>query len=303
MSTKRVLVVFGSKRGGTEEIAREIADTLRANRLQVDVAPAATVTDVTPYHVVVIGGSLYMMRWNRDAKRFVRRHAVELRRRQVWMFSSGPLDASASTRALAPVPAVAAVMEEVGARGHATFGGRLEPDADGWIASAMAKSHAGDWRDWQRIRDWARTIASAVDKPEPVKPVARPRGFGGLLAGLCLLVGVAAIAGGVALVVRPDGSSIGLPPKLLASTPFTSFLIPGLILLVIGLGSSIAAALVVRNTPRADGAAFLAGLVLFGWTVIQMGIVGIFTVLQLGCLIVAFAIVMLSMRLRGHITA
>jgi menaquinone-dependent protoporphyrinogen oxidase len=301
---KRVLVTFGSKRGSTEEIAREIASTLRATGMVVDVAAAGTVSDVTPYHAVVIGGSLYMMRWSRDAKHFVRRHAAELRRRQVWMFSSGPLDGSASERVISPVPNVAALMAEVGARGHATFGGRLESDADGWIASAMAKNHAGDWRDWQRIRNWAREIANDIELPGSVKPVPRPRASGGALAALCILVGAMAIIGGIALVLWPDGSAIRLPLDMLATSPFESFLIPGLILLVvIGLGNTIAGALLCRNTPRSDIIAFVAGLALFGWTVIQIAMVSRFSALQLGSLVVGFAIVALSMRLRGPITA
>ena len=47
----------------------------------------------------------------------------------------------------------------IGARGHATFGGRLPADAKRFPASAMAKTHAGDWRDPEHIRGWAADVA------------------------------------------------------------------------------------------------------------------------------------------------
>ena len=58
-------------------------------------------------------------------------------------------------------------MERTGARGHITFGGRLSPDASGFPASAMAKKHAGDWRDRAQVRQWARTVASQLSASAP----------------------------------------------------------------------------------------------------------------------------------------
>ncbi|WP_227981990.1 flavodoxin domain-containing protein [Nocardia spumae] len=42
------------------------------------------------------------------------------------------------------------------------FGGRLAPDARGFIASSMAKNRAGDFRDEQRVTDWAADIAAQI---------------------------------------------------------------------------------------------------------------------------------------------
>ncbi|MEZ5143227.1 MAG: hypothetical protein R2726_12020 [Acidimicrobiales bacterium] len=40
-----------------------------------------------------------------------------------------------------------------------TFGGRLPADAKGFPASAMAKDHAGDWRDHDQVQAWAGDVA------------------------------------------------------------------------------------------------------------------------------------------------
>ena len=158
----RVLIAYGSKRGSTEEIARAIGWTLEGTGLEVDVRPAADVRDVGPYEAVVLGGAVYMNHWHRDAKRFGRRFAGLLRTRRVWLFSSGPLDLTAEEVEIPSVGFVAKLAERIGARGHATFGGRLALDAAGYAASAMAKNMAGDYRNFGEIRLWASGIAREI---------------------------------------------------------------------------------------------------------------------------------------------
>ncbi|MFN8035833.1 MAG: flavodoxin domain-containing protein [Acidimicrobiia bacterium] len=157
-----ILVVHGSKMGGTAGIADVVAVTLRSNGHGAAVEAAETVRSLEGYDAVVVGGALYATRWRRSAARFVKRHAAALRARPVWFFSSGPLDDSARDHEIPPTRQVARLMERVGARGHATFGGRLPPDAKGFPARAMAKDHAGDWRDFDQVRAWAASIAEQL---------------------------------------------------------------------------------------------------------------------------------------------
>lgn len=171
----RVLVTYGSKRGGTEGIARQVAETLRVEGLDVELRPPGEIDDVSAYDAVIVGGALYANRWFRLARRFVHRHAQKLRERPVWFFSSGPLDGTAEQSEIAPTSQVQALMKQVGARGHMTFGGRLEKDAKGFIAHAMARTHAGDWRDSGHIQRWARSVAAELrpgreGRPTPVEP-------------------------------------------------------------------------------------------------------------------------------------
>jgi menaquinone-dependent protoporphyrinogen oxidase len=158
----RILVAYGSTRGGTEGLAHMVADGLRENGLDAEAVPARQVRQLDGYDAIVVGGALYAFRWHRDARRFVRRHLAGLRERPVWLFSSGPLDDSAARGAILPVPGVRKLMGRCGARGHATFGGRLRADARGFPASAMAKKNSGDWRDPVQVKEWARTIATAL---------------------------------------------------------------------------------------------------------------------------------------------
>jgi menaquinone-dependent protoporphyrinogen oxidase len=172
----RVLVTWGSKRGGTEGIARTIGDTLQAEGFDVDVLPPRVAAKTTGFDAAIVGGALYASRWHRAARRFVSRRQRDLRRVPVWFFSSGPLDDSSDRENIPPTPHVQALMERVGALGHATFGGRLAPDARGFPASAMAQKRSGDWRNPSRIRAWTTDIARALPTARPGPIAVQPGG-------------------------------------------------------------------------------------------------------------------------------
>jgi menaquinone-dependent protoporphyrinogen oxidase len=146
-------------------LANMVAAALRQEGFTVDVGPAGSTPGVENYDAVLVGGALYAMRWHRDARRFVKRHARQLRQRPTYLFSSGPLDDSASAGDIPPVKGVQALIDKIGARGHATFGGRLTPDAKGFVASAMAKKSAGDWRDPDQVKSWVQHLATDLRAP------------------------------------------------------------------------------------------------------------------------------------------
>ncbi|QEN14730.1 flavodoxin domain-containing protein [Mycolicibacterium sp. ELW1] len=159
---KRVLVAYGSTRGGTAKLAAMIGEALTEAGLTAVVMPARDVMGLADVDAVIVAGALYANRWHRDARRFVRRHSSPLRDLPVWLVSSGPLDDSAARGVIAPTRQVAKLIERVGARGHQTFGGSLATDARGFPASAMARTRAGDWTDVDHVRRWVATIAQQL---------------------------------------------------------------------------------------------------------------------------------------------
>jgi menaquinone-dependent protoporphyrinogen oxidase len=157
-----VLIAYGTKRGGTAGLAEMIGRELAARGLGTTIQPARQVASIEGFDAVVLAGSLYATRWNKDAVRSTRRHAAALRGKPVWLVSSGPLDETASEGEIAPVRQVADAMASIGARGQVTFGGRLEPTAKGFPARAMARTRSGDWRDPDHVRKWAADIAEEL---------------------------------------------------------------------------------------------------------------------------------------------
>src|SRR6187399_1855706 len=86
-----VLVAYASKHGSTEGIAQAIADALVDHEVKAEAKRVDMVDDLGPYEAVVLGSAVYAGAWMREAVAFAERHAGELSRRPVWLFSSGPL--------------------------------------------------------------------------------------------------------------------------------------------------------------------------------------------------------------------
>jgi menaquinone-dependent protoporphyrinogen oxidase len=158
----KVLVAYGSKHGGTAEIAEWIATALRGRGLEADVMSGSAVEDVGSYDAVIIGGALYAGIWQKNARKLVRRHRHDLEKRPVWLFSSGPLDHSADEGKLEQAKGVTKAAQRLGARGDICFGGVLAPDAEGMIASSMAEKVAGDYRNPDQVAAWAAGIADEL---------------------------------------------------------------------------------------------------------------------------------------------
>jgi menaquinone-dependent protoporphyrinogen oxidase len=160
----RVLVAYGSKYGATAEIAEAIGRALSAAGLTVDVQRAGSVRTLAPYRAVVLGSAVYAARWRADALRLLRRS--ELRERDVWLFSSGPVGEQKGSpeqleRFTRP-KRVEQLAADIGAQEHVVFGGMVADDA-GFVRKRMARSippELRDRRDWAEIEAWAQSIAA-----------------------------------------------------------------------------------------------------------------------------------------------
>lgn len=82
---------------------------------------------------------------------------------------------------------------------------------------------------------------------------------------------LSAIAGGIAMLAT---SGMGMPSSMLAGSPFTSFIWPGLILLVVVGGSqTLAACLLLKRRPSELLWSGVAGFGLMIWIFIETGII------------------------------
>lgn len=165
----KVLVASASRHEATSGIAAAIADALRGAGLEVDDRDLLEVHDLEPYDAVILGSAVYAGEWLPAANEFVQRFEAALRRKPIWLFSSGPIGDP-------PLPteepkAVDRLMARLQPRGHETFAGRLEREHLGFLERSIARvMHApfGDYRDWPAIRAWARSIALELAAPRPV---------------------------------------------------------------------------------------------------------------------------------------
>jgi len=109
-------------------------------------------------------------------------------------------------------------------------------------------------------------------------PVAEHRSWPALiLAAMFLLVGAAAIFGGISLV--RDG--FGMPLSWLHQTPFTSWALPGIALLIgVAVPQLMALCLIVSGHRWALAGGYLAGLGLVLWIAVQMLVLQRYHVMQ-----------------------
>jgi menaquinone-dependent protoporphyrinogen oxidase len=168
----RVIVAYATRAGSTHEVAERIGTGLRTAGLDVEVRAADEVDGLDGYDAVVLGGALYMGRWHRDARRFLRRHRELLGRLPVAVFAMGPLtleedDVAGARRqldaALARVPRVAPF--EV-----AIFGGVIDPAR---LRFPFSRMRATDARDWDAIDAWARRVGEWLDGGLPALDAER----------------------------------------------------------------------------------------------------------------------------------
>ncbi len=162
----RVLVTAASKHGATAEIAQAIATELTAQGIAAEARAITDVATLEGYDAVILGSAVYVGKWMSEAKDFVAAHADELRRRPVWLFSSGPLG-------ITPKPTedpvdMAPMMEATGAREHRLLVGSLDRAKLGMGERIVVRAvHApyGDFRDPATIREWAHHIAAQLATP------------------------------------------------------------------------------------------------------------------------------------------
>ena len=160
-----VLVAYASKHGSTAEIAEAIADALVDHEVKAEAKSVNTVEDLGPYEAVVLGSAVYAGAWMREAVAFVERHAGELSRRPVWLFSSGPLGEDVEDHEEQPRQ-MPELRRLIGPKGHRVFYGALDVSALGFAERMIAKAvkaPTGDFRDWEAIRRWAEGIAEELD--------------------------------------------------------------------------------------------------------------------------------------------
>jgi menaquinone-dependent protoporphyrinogen oxidase len=152
-----VLIAYASKHGSTEQVARRVGEVLRAQGLTTTIEQAGTVSDLDDVRTVVLGGSIYMGRWHRDARAFLTRHAQALDGIPFAVFALGPgknteHDFEHSRKqldhALAHEP-------ELEPRAVTVFGGVVDPERLRFPFNHMP---ALDIRDWPTIHAWAAEL-------------------------------------------------------------------------------------------------------------------------------------------------
>lgn len=157
----RILVAYASRYGTTREVAETVADELRLGA-QVFVQPAEDVVDISAYDAVVLGAGIYIGRLHRSARAFLERFRIDLRDRPFAAFALGPVkDRDADWESAASALDRALYKAQLVPEAKTVFGGAVDSAR---MRFPFSRIPAGDLRDWQRIRAWARELPNALTR-------------------------------------------------------------------------------------------------------------------------------------------
>lgn len=93
--------------------------------------------------------------------------------------------------------------------------------------------------------------------------------------------GLSGLAGGFGLIANPDGEALTMSTDWLQSTPFTNFLIPGIVLFTFnGLGNIAGFIATLRKHHIAAHIATAFGLIMIVWITAQVSWIGYKSFLQ-----------------------
>jgi menaquinone-dependent protoporphyrinogen oxidase len=186
----KVLVVYGSRHGGTRGIAEKIGEVLRTEGLDAEVAAADQVADASAADAFVVGSGVYMGSWLKEPLEFIKRNEATLASRPLWLFSSGPLLGSSAKSSGDPVEDALGPADGPGSGGrkkvaelsaatnpidHQVFFGAFDPKdppramSERFVRMMPAFKGVlppGDFRDWDAIAAWAREIAATLVPPK-----------------------------------------------------------------------------------------------------------------------------------------
>jgi hypothetical protein len=99
----------------------------------------------------------------------------------------------------------------------------------------------------------------------------KSKGLANVLGVLQAFIGLGAVAGGLGLALEPSGANLGIPLELLENSPFSSYLVPGIVLLSVnGFGSLLGAAASFMRQPYAGETAMALGVFLVTWIMLQV---------------------------------
>jgi menaquinone-dependent protoporphyrinogen oxidase len=170
----KALIAYASAHGSTAEVAQFLGRILQTYDVEVTVASAHDVTDVSDYDFVVIGSPIHAGMWLQDTSLFLERFAETLASKPSHLFITciRVMDSDGLAHVLKEYvhhPTLNNLhIEEV-----AAFAGKLESSQinwdERWLLSSMydgkrtgAAMLDHDYRDWQAIAAWGHKIAAGL---------------------------------------------------------------------------------------------------------------------------------------------
>jgi menaquinone-dependent protoporphyrinogen oxidase len=167
----KILVAYASQAGSTAGVADMIGQTLSTNGSSVDVRPISEINNLDLYQAVILGSAIHSGAWLPEARAFVQQYQGSLSQIPTAIFQVCMMMATDSenykkmtTEWLNPVA------EQIHPIAKQSFAGAMLLNQYPKISEklglrvflASIKLKQGDYRDWDAIRAWAKSLLSRL---------------------------------------------------------------------------------------------------------------------------------------------
>lgn len=166
----KILVAYASKYGATTEIAEKLGKVLNESGLEVDVLPVKKIKDLKQYRAIVLGTAAYMFRWRPEAVSFLKKNEKILALMPTWLFTSGPLGKGNPVDLLKGQrypKALQPIIDRIKPCDVTVFHGFINMQKLNIFEKFVfnkTPDMQGDFRDWDAISSWAKSIGDALTK-------------------------------------------------------------------------------------------------------------------------------------------
>jgi hypothetical protein len=117
---------------------------------------------------------------------------------------------------------------------------------------------------------------------------------------LICFVGLTATVSGLLMISKPNGDIMGLSLSLLEPTPFTNYLIPGIVLaILVGAVNLVAVFFNIQRNANRYNWAIAGGVMISGWIIAQMILIQTAHWLHFLYLGIGVLIILLAYQLKG----
>jgi menaquinone-dependent protoporphyrinogen oxidase len=167
----KILVTYASQGGSTAGVAEAIGQALSANGISVDVLPVKEVANLEQYRAVIIGSAIHSGKWMPEAMEFIKRNQNRLRRMPTAAFQVCMMLATSNEQYKRMVPDwLAPVRAQISPVAETSFAGAVWPNQYAKLSEklglriflATIKLSAGDYRNWDAIHAWAKSLRPAL---------------------------------------------------------------------------------------------------------------------------------------------
>lgn len=174
----KALIAFGTKYGSTARIAETIGEELEAKGYDVDIVDLGNgrCRSVDEYDLVVLGSSIFIGKWTKEAREFIEASSPQLAEKRVAMFVSCSdvlFPEKIETARKNYLDDIAAGVPSLGPMPLGLFGGVIDFDRYSTMTRFLLTgvgtkkalrgrgidpSKPYDFRDWGEVRAWARSL-------------------------------------------------------------------------------------------------------------------------------------------------